>query len=99
MLSGSDGTLAAAIFYQQILSAHAHMKSRTNSRFALRPGPDLYYSNILIYIGIIAVESYCSVQPMVMAFSPKLTKNIPNKCGITHLITRFIIFFINNKYP
>ena len=40
-LSGSDGTLAAVIFYRQVLIAHVHMKCWTNSRFVLRPGPDL----------------------------------------------------------
>ena len=40
-LSGSDGTLAAAIFYRQVLIAHVHMKCRTNSCFVLHPGPDL----------------------------------------------------------
>ena len=40
-LSGSDRTLAAAIFCQQVLIAHAHMKCQTNSRFAVHPGPDI----------------------------------------------------------
>ena len=49
MLSGSDGTLATIIFYQQVLIMDVHMKSRTTSPFELRPGVELATANIYNY--------------------------------------------------